>query len=141
MLKVILKKDADSEKFLQEVKKLFAEDGGYKGLIIDGEGDFTYRAEDDYEGVCCGARFSYASWLRHRKTEQTENGDVLYFGIIPSKKKKLTKEVYSFYHTHFSRFLLSRFDHCIKDIVISADINQEIDIFAVEIKNKKDIKV
>ena len=46
MLKVILKKDADSEKFLQEVKKLFAEDGGYKGLIIDGQGDFTYRAED-----------------------------------------------------------------------------------------------
>ena len=128
MLKVILKKDADSEKFLQEVKKLFAEDGGYKGLIIDGEGDFTYRAEDDYEGVCCGARFSYASWFRHRKTEQTENGDVLYFGIIPSKKKKLTKEVYSFFHTHFSRFLLSWFDHRIKEIVISSDINQEIDI-------------
>ena len=125
MLKVILKKEIDSEKFLQEVKKRFAEDKGYQGLIIDGEGDFTYRAANDYEGACY---FSYASWISHRKTEQTENGDVLYFGIIPSKKKRLTKEVYSFFHTHFSRFLLSCFDHRIKEIVISADINQEIDI-------------
>ena len=43
MLKVILKKGIDSEKFLQEVKKRFIEDRGYKGLVIDGEGDFTYR--------------------------------------------------------------------------------------------------
>lgn len=133
MLKIVLKKGVVAEDFLKEVKLRLDEIYNKKGLYVDDDGDLAYN--DDGEG------FSYSAWIRHRKTEQTENGTVLYFGIVKSKKKKFTIAVYAFYHTYFSRFLLNWMGEQIKEIVISSELDPDFDVYEENnrFKNKSSI--
>ena len=95
----------------------------YYHLVADADGDITYQKrewDDD------GYGYSYWEWSEESKKAwmHPHFGDdgKMYFYIIGQKRNKMMKGIYAFYHSELSRFLLTKFDTYIEEIVISGSV-------------------
>lgn len=81
---------------------------------VDQEGDYTIARD----------QWRYHAWFRHKVLEP----NTLTFGIVQSRKYKMTRDLYGIYHGRFLATLLSHFDHLMDDINVTPLLIHNIDI-------------
>lgn len=96
----------------------FLRDNNVQAWCFDTKGDFTYKYDNLY----------MSAWFRPRKDLITTSSSQLIFGIIKSKDYRLTKSLYSFYHTRFAEMLLTNFDSLCNNITLTSLLDSRYDI-------------
>ena len=81
---------------------------------MDHDGDYTIARD----------QWRYHAWFRHNVFKTNE----LAFGIVQSRKYKMTRELYGIYHGRFVATLLSHFDNLMDDINVTPLLIHNIDI-------------
>lgn len=81
---------------------------------VDHEGDYTIARE----------QWRYHAWFRLKIL----NSNVLAFGIVQSRKYKMTRDLYGIFHGRFVATLLSHFDNLMNDINVTPLLIHDIDI-------------
>ncbi len=84
----------DPEELLSALKKAIDE-----GVI------YTWRIDSDGDLTHTSTQWGGRAWMRPKVLE-----DRLLFNIIASKKEKMSKTLYGFYHGHLIQTLLIHFD-------------------------------
>lgn len=84
---------------------------------VDSEGDYTLTQD---QWVC-------KAWMTPKIEQNATN--ILRFGIIESKKHKLTKSIYGIFHGRFAEMLLTHFDRDIETLEISPLLKKDVDIY------------
>jgi len=92
----IIIKTRNPEQLLRRVYE-YIEAGSIKTWSFDDDGDFT----------TISPQWRYKAWLH---PQLPEDGETLVFGIIASRKYRMTKEIFGVYHGRFIATLLSHYD-------------------------------
>lgn len=81
---------------------------------VDHEGDYTIARD----------QWRYHAWFRYKILKP----NVLAFGIVQSRKYKMTRDLYGIFHGRFVATLLSHFDNLMNDINVTPLLIHDIDI-------------
>lgn len=108
----LILKVEEPQAFKEAVESYIAS-GRIRTWILDEDGDITHA----------NIRWKNKAWFNFQLRE-----DGVAFGIIPSKKYGLTKEIYGVYHGRLAATLLTHFDTQIEELVINPELDPEIDI-------------
>ena len=116
-------KGIEQEELLKNIYEAIKKKSDCYHLVADADGDITYeKREWDNDGY----GYSYWEWSDESKKAymRPHFGDdgKMYFYILCQNRNKMTKGIYSFYHSELSRFLLTQFDTYIEEIAISGSL-------------------
>lgn len=93
---------------------------GIKSLVREGY-IRTWLIDDDEDLTINNEKWICKAWFEIIPNQEDNN--VIGFGIIKSKKYKMTKELYAVYHGRLATTLLAYFDDMIQKLEITSNYN------------------
>lgn len=85
----------------------------------------TWMVDDDGDYTITRDQWQYHAWM---KPYLCDNEGILKFGIVQSRRFRMTKELYGIYHGRFVATLLSHFDTLMDDIQVTPLLSKGIDL-------------
>lgn len=89
----------------------------------------TWMVDDDGDYTITRDQWQYHAWM---KPYSCEIEGVLRFGIVQSRRFRMTKELYGIYHGRFVATLLSHFDTQMENIEITPLLIKGVDLVEVQ---------
>ena len=115
-------KGIEQEELLAKIYEDIKDFNQFYHLVADEDGDITYQKKEYDDSneywAWSWSEESNKAWMRPHFGDDGK----MYFYIIGQKNNKMMTGVYAFYHSEFSRFLLTQFDTYIDEIVISGSV-------------------
>lgn len=114
--------------FIEDLKNLFTNDRGT--FVLDEDGDLThkgYESDSDSSGAIYRYKDDYhtKAWMKLYAIDDKN----IYIGIIGQRGVRMTKSVYSWYHTELCRIILNFFDNKLESMEITPNKVSDYDKF------------